>query len=78
MKKYEFNDSSAIFELKIDEHRVFITYNSNIDKEYEFNCDNTEEFTEKLSNTLKNNESVGKFIHSSVKQGMIVPAISSK
>jgi len=78
VKKYEFNDSSAIFELKIDESRVFITYNSNIDKEYEFYCENTEEFTEKLSNTLKNNESVGKFIHSSVKEGMIIPAISSK
>ena len=78
VKTYENLDSSAINTLKVDKSSVFVVYNSNIDKEYEFNCENTEEFTEKLSNTLKNNESVGKFIHSSVKEGMIIPAISSK
>ena len=73
VKKYEFPDSSAIFELKVDESRVLITYNSNIDKEYEFNCDNTEEFDVKLSNTLKNSESVGKLVHSCIKLGELVP-----
>jgi hypothetical protein len=78
VKKYEFNDSTAIFELKVDKNSVYITYNSNIHKEYEFTCENVDNFTEKLSNTLKNKESVGKFIHTSVKEGMIVPATNTK
>ena len=73
VKTYENLDSSAVNRLKIGKNSVFVTYQSNIDKEYEFNCENTEEFNDKLSNTLKNNESVGKFIHSSVKEGIIVP-----
>ena len=73
VKIYEELSSSAVKCVKIDEKLVKITYNSNIDKEYEFNCDKTEEFNDKLSNTLKNNESVGKLIHSSVKEGIIVP-----
>ena len=73
VKIYEDLASSAINRVKVDENLIKITYNSNIDKEYEFNCDKTEEFNDKLSNTLKNNESVGKFIHSSVKEGIIVP-----
>ena len=73
VKTYENLDSSALNTLKVSEKSVYVVYNSNIDKEYEFNCDKTEEFNDKLSNTLKNNESVGKFIHSSVKEGIIVP-----
>ena len=74
VKTYENLDSSALYTLKVDKESVYVVYNSNIDKEYEFNCDKTEEFNDKLSNTLKNKESVGKFIHSSVKEGIIVPA----
>ena len=72
VKHYEFQESSAIFEIKIDTSRVLITYNSNIDKEYEFNCENTQEFEEKVSNTLKNKESIGKLVHSYIKQGKLV------
>ena len=72
VKHYEFQDSSAIFGIKIDTSCVLITYNSNIDKEYEFNCENTEEFNEKVSNTLKNKESIGKLVHSYIKQGKLV------
>ena len=75
MKTYEDLSSSAVKCVKIDENVVYITYNSNIDKEYEFNCDKTEEFNDKLSNTLKNNESVGKLIHSCVNEGLIVPVL---
>ena len=74
VKIYEDLASSAINRVKVDEKLVKITYNSNIDKEYEFNCEKTEEFNDKLSNTLKNKESIGKFIHSCVKDGSIVPA----
>ncbi|MAD25782.1 MAG: hypothetical protein CMO44_16605 [Verrucomicrobiales bacterium] len=66
--------STAVSSVKIDEKLVKIVYNSNTDKEYTFNCDNTDEFNTKLSNTLTNKESVGRFISSSVKEGLIVPS----
>ena len=73
VKTYEFQDSSAIFTIKMGESSVLITYNSNIDKEYEFNCENTVEFEEKVSNTLKTNESIGKLVNTSIKEGKLVP-----
>ena len=73
VKTYEFHDSSAIFSIKMGESSVFVTYNSNIDKEYEFNCENTVEFEEKVSNTLKNSESIGKLVNSTIKEGKLVP-----
>ena len=63
VKTYENLDSSAINTLKVDKSSVFVTYQSNIDKEYEFVCENTQEFDEKVSNTLKNKESIGKLLN---------------
>lgn len=71
---YEELASTAVSSVKIDETLVKIVYNSNTDKEYTFNCDNTDEFNTKLSNTLTNKESVGRFISSSVREGLIVPS----
>ena len=51
-------------------------YNSNIDKEYEFICDNTAEFDVKLSETISKEESLGKFIHNQVKSGSIQPSVT--
>ena len=73
VKTYEFQDSSAIFAIKIDESRVLITYNSNIDKEYEFNCENITEFEENVSKTLKEEKSIGKLVNTSIKEGKLVP-----
>ena len=73
MKNYEFKESSAIYSIKINESRVIVVYNSNIDKEYEFDCEKTEEFDEKVSKTLQNKESLGKLLHSCIKQGELVP-----
>ena len=72
VKTYEFQDSSAIFTIKMGESSVLITYNSNIDKEYEFNCENITEFEENVSKTLKNKESIGKLVHSYIKQDKLV------
>ena len=47
VKTYENLDSSAINTLKVDKSSVFVTYQSNIDKEYKFVCENTQEFDEK-------------------------------
>jgi tRNA threonylcarbamoyladenosine modification (KEOPS) complex Cgi121 subunit len=73
VKTYEIKDSSAIFSLKSGENSVFVVYNSNLDKEYEFNCKNVQEFDEKVSNTLKNEESIGKLVNVSIKEGLITP-----
>tara|TARA_B100000524_G_scaffold87899_1_gene41001 strand:+ start:8 stop:190 length:183 start_codon:yes stop_codon:yes gene_type:complete len=54
--------------------QVFATYNTNIDKEYEFMCENPQIFENKLSETLKREESVGKLFHASIKEGELVPA----
>ena len=73
MKIYENLDSTALFRIKLGENSVFVTYNSNIDKEYEFTCQNCDTFAEKLSKTLKNKESLGKLLHSSIKEEELVP-----
>ena len=73
VKTYEKLDSSALYCIKVDKKSVYVVYNSNIDKEYEFDCQNTEEFTEILTKTLKNEESVGKLLHKSIKEGKLVP-----
>ena len=72
VKTYENIDSSAINALKVNKTSVFVTYQSNLDKEYEFQCENTQEFNEKVSNTLKNNESIGKLVNVSIKEGKLV------
>ena len=76
VKIYENLDSSAINTLKVDKDSVFVCYNSNTDKEYEFICDNTAEFDVKLSETISKEESLGKFIHNQVKTGSIQPSVT--
>ena len=72
VKTYENLDSSAINTLKVDKSVVYVTYHSNIDKEYEFSCENTVDFNELVSNTLNNKESIGKLVNSSIKEGKLV------
>ena len=72
VKTYENLDSSALYMLKVDKESVYVVYNSNIDKEYEFKCENTQEFDEKVSKTLKEKESLGKLLHSCIKQQELV------
>jgi hypothetical protein len=70
--------STAINSINIVENTVIITYNSNKDKEYTFECKNVEEFTDSLNKELlgvdmKNEEaSIGKFIHYQIKEGVLV------
>ena len=72
VKSYENLASSALNSLKIDKKTVYVVYNSNIDKEYEFECENTQEFDDKVSKTLQNKESLGKLLHSCIKQQELV------
>ena len=72
VKTYENLDSSAVYALKVNKESVYVVYTSNIDKEYEFKCENTQEFDEKVSKTLQNKESLGKLLNSSIKQQELV------
>ena len=74
VKTYENLGSSALYVIKVGEKSVFATYNSNIDKEYEFLCNNIQKFENQLSETLKKEESVGKLFHRAIKEGELVPA----
>jgi len=75
---YEKFTSSAIKSVETLDNTVKVVYNSNINKEYEFNCLNIQEFVNKLSETLIAHEelleggSVGKFINQSIKSGVLV------
>ena len=73
VKTYENLSSSAIFGVKCDKNVINVTYQSNIDKSYAFDCKNVSEFAHKLDLTLENSESVGKLLHSEIKAGKLVP-----
>jgi len=69
--------STAINSINIVENTVIITYNSNKDKEYTFNCQNVQQFEDSLckeliSIELKTGGSVGKFLHNQIKEGLLV------
>jgi len=72
VKTYENLNSSAINRLKIGENSVFVTYQSNIDKEYEFKCENTVEFNKIVNNSIDNQLSLGKLLNSSIREGKLV------
>ena len=69
--------STAVNSINIVENTVIITYNSNKDKEYTFNCQNVQQFEDSLckeliSIELKTGGSVGKFLHNQIKEGLLV------
>ena len=77
-KTYENFESSAINSVTIEDNVVKVVYNSNIDKEYTFNCVNVEEFEQQLSEQLigvemkDNTVSVGRFINQQIKNQVLV------
>ena len=76
-KMYDNLISTAIKSINIVENQVKVVYNSNIDKEYTFDCKNVEEFEnnlckELISVEMKTGGSVGKYLHSQVKNGLLV------
>tara|TARA_R100000030_G_C3212696_1_gene113791 strand:- start:96 stop:341 length:246 start_codon:yes stop_codon:yes gene_type:complete len=76
-KMYDNLISTAINSVNITDNSVIITYNSNKDKEYTFNCQNVQQFEDSLckeliSIELKTGGSVGKFLHNQIKEGLIV------
>ena len=73
VENFENLNSSALFRVKVDKSSVYVTYKSNIDKEYEFSCENTSNFTKRLSETLETKGSCGKLLHSLIKENKLVP-----
>ena len=76
-KMYNNLISTAIKSINITDNSVLVVYNSNIDKEYTFNCEDTQVFEDTLckeliSVELKTGGSVGKFLHNQIKEGLIV------
>ena len=76
-KMYDNLISTAVNSINIVENTVIITYNSNKDKEYTFNCQNVQQFEDSLckeliSIELKTGGSVGKFLHNQIKEGLLV------
>jgi hypothetical protein len=59
-------NSSAINKITIDGNSLSIVFTSS-DKEYNYTINNTE-FVELLDKTIKNGESVGKFVNISLKE----------
>ena len=78
MKTYQNLNSSAINSITIEDNVVKVVYNSNKDKEYTFDCKNTDQFIEQLSEELIDVElnngkgSVGRFLHQQVQNGSLV------
>ena len=77
MEKYEFPNSSAIHDIKFKEFSVLITYTSNIDKEYEFNCQNVGKFEQLVQKTQESEESIGKLVNSWIKENKLVAITST-
>jgi hypothetical protein len=70
--------SSAINSIEVVDNTVKVVYNSNVDKEYTFNCNNIDQFVEDLSSELisieltDNKGSVGRFINQQIKSAVLV------
>lgn len=70
--------SSAINSIEVVDNTVKVVYNSNVDKEYTFNCNNVDQFVEDLSSELisieltDNKGSVGRFINQQIKSAVLV------
>jgi len=70
--------SSAIESVETKENEVFITYSSNLEKNYAYNCENVPQFTNNLCSVLVSNElqqdggSVGAFVSQSRKDGVLI------
>ena len=70
--------SSAVESVETKENSVFITYSSNLEKNYEYNCEDVPTFTNNLCSVLISNElqqdggSVGAFVSQSRKDNVLV------
>lgn len=77
-KIYDNLISTAVKSIEIVDNDVKVIYNSDINKEYTFKCENILEFEnnlcqELLGIELKNeSSSVGRFLHNNIKAGILI------
>ena len=77
MTLYSNFSSNAIKSVETKENEVFITYSSNIAKEYAYNCSDVPSFTNNLCSVLISNElqqdggSVGAFVSQSRRDSVL-------
>ena len=65
---FENIDSSAIFRIKVEDSSVFVTFQSNIDKIYEYSTENVENFTKSVENSIKDpKSSIGAYINKQIR-----------
>jgi len=65
---FENIDSSAIFRIKVEDSSVFVTFQSNIDKDYEYSTDNVENFVKSVENSIKDpKSSIGAYINKQIR-----------
>ena len=65
---FENIDSSAIFRINVEDSSVFVTFQSNIDKDYEYSTDNVENFTKAVENSIKDpKSSIGAYINKQIR-----------
>ena len=77
MTLYSNFSSNAVESVETSENSVFITYASNLEKKYEYNCTDVPQFTNNLCSVLISNErdedggSVGAFVSQSRKSSVL-------
>ena len=78
MAIYEAFTSTAIERIETGKNEVQITYTSDLNKQYGFNCADVDQFRDDLSSVLvdlelnRNPASVGRFVHESINKGALV------
>ena len=76
---YENLTSSAINKVIIEDNGVKVFYNSKIDKEYHFSCENTVEFRQIFEEEMsKTDGSLGKLMRKVIRDGILVETAKIK
>ena len=73
LKFLEFVDSTAVAKISLDNetNEVGVAFTSNPDKFYLFECDDVNDFEESVNVVLQNQDSLGRFISLSRKDGTL-------
>ena len=74
MSLIEFTNSSAISKISFnhDDGEIGVALTAKPDKEYYFQCEDVDNFIQKLEETVNANESLGKFISGLRKDGTLI------
>lgn len=74
MSLIEFTNSSAISKISFnhDDSEIGVAFTANPDKYYYFQCEDVDDFVQKLEETVNSNESLGKFISNLRKDGTLI------